>query len=88
MPRLGPSLCHVLTAVGSNVCANFQEFLTMLSPQKCPDSPKKKKKNPKENNRPKLRLSGLGPNNKQHRFNRVLARVGNRKSIPIPESDT
>ncbi len=66
MPRPGPSLSGVLTAAASNVCAHFQEFLTMLSPQKCPDSQKKKKKkkkkNSNENNRA-LRLSGLGPKN-------------------------
>ncbi len=44
VPRPGPSLSGVLTATGSNVCANFQEFLTMLSPQKCPDSLKITKK--------------------------------------------
>ncbi len=36
VPRLGPSLSGVLTAAGSNMCANFQEFLTMLSPPKMP----------------------------------------------------
>ncbi len=35
-PARDPSLCGVLTAAGSNVCANFQEFLTMLSPPKMP----------------------------------------------------
>ncbi len=30
----GPSLRGVLMAAGSNVCATFQEFLTMLSPPK------------------------------------------------------
>ncbi len=44
VPRPGPSLSGVLTAAGSNVCANFQEFLTMLSPQKCPDIQKNKLK--------------------------------------------
>ncbi len=76
MPRPGPSLSGVLTAAGSNVCAHFQEFLTMLKPPKnarIVKKKKKKKKNPKENNRA-LRLSGLGPNNnEQHRYNRVLA---------------
>ncbi len=36
VPRPGPSLSGILTATGSNVCANFQEFLTMLSPPKMP----------------------------------------------------
>ncbi len=44
VPRLGPSLSGVLNAASSNVCAHFQEFLTMLSPPKCPDSQKKTKK--------------------------------------------
>ncbi len=63
VPRPGPSLSGVLTAAGSNVCANFQEYLTMLSPPKMPGQSKKKKKkkkNPNENNRA-LCLSGLGP---------------------------
>ncbi len=44
VPRPGPSLSGVLTAAGSNVCANFQEFLTMLTPPKMPDSLKITKK--------------------------------------------
>ncbi len=86
MPRPGPSLCGVLMAVGSNVCANFQEFLTMLSPPKTAwivDKKKiKNKKNPNENNRA-LRLSGLGPNNKRSRFKRVLCTIGARSLIII-----
>ncbi len=62
VPRPGPSLSGVLTAAGSNVCAKFQEFLTILSPPpKNARIVKKKKKNPNEINRA-LRLSGLGPN--------------------------
>ncbi len=51
MPRLGPSLSGVLTATGSNVCAYFQEFLDHVKPPKNARIVKKKKKNPKENNR-------------------------------------
>ncbi len=39
-----PASSSILTATGSNVCANFQEFLTMLSLPKCPDSLKITKK--------------------------------------------
>ncbi len=67
MPRPGPSLCVVLMAADSNVCANFQEFLTMLSPPP-PNSQIVKKIyiDPNEINRA-LRLSGLGPNNKDNK---------------------
>ncbi len=43
MPRPGPSLCGVLMAADSNVCANFQEFLSTLRPPKVPGRLKKKK---------------------------------------------
>ncbi len=47
-----PALSGVLNAAGSNVCAHFQEFFDHVKPpQKCPDSQKKTKKSPKENNR-------------------------------------
>ncbi len=74
MPRPGPSLSGVLTATGSNVC-KFSRVFDHVKPPKnarIVDKKKEKKKNPNENNRA-LRLSGLGPNNKQHRYNRVLA---------------
>ncbi len=68
MPRPGPSLCGVRTPTDSNVCANFQEFLSMLRPPKVPGwlNKKKKKKKKKKNNNPleinrALRLTGLGP---------------------------
>ncbi len=51
VPRLGPSLSGVLNAAGSNVCAHFQEFLTIVKPPKNARIVSKKKKNPKENNR-------------------------------------
>ncbi len=50
VPRPGPSLCGVRTPTDSNVCANFQEFLSMLRPPKVPgwlNKKKKKKKNKK-----------------------------------------
>ncbi len=70
VPRPGPSLCGVRTPTDSNVCANFQEFLSMLRPPKVPGwlnkKKKKKKKKKKNNNNPleinrALRLTGLGP---------------------------
>ncbi len=52
MPRLGPSLSGVLNAAGSNVCAHFQEVFDHVKPPKnARIVKKKKKKNPKENNR-------------------------------------
>ncbi len=42
VPRPGPSLCGVLMAADSNVCANFQEFLCMLRAPKPPKTLKKK----------------------------------------------
>ncbi len=42
VPRPGPSLCGVLMAADSNVCANFQEFLSTLRPPKVPGRLKKK----------------------------------------------
>ncbi len=71
VPRPGPSLCGVRTPTDSNVCANFQEFLSMLRPPKVPGwLNKKKKKKKKKNNNPleinrALRLTGLGPNNEE-----------------------
>ncbi len=47
MPHPGPSLCGVLMAADSNVCANFQEFLSTLRPPKVPGRLKKKKKKKK-----------------------------------------
>ncbi len=44
VPHPGPSLCGVLMAADSNVCANFQEFLSTLRPPKVPGRLKKKKK--------------------------------------------
>ncbi len=44
VPRPGPSLCGVLMAAVSNVCANFQEFSCMLRAPKPPKTLKKKKK--------------------------------------------
>ncbi len=55
VPRPGPSLSGVLTAAGSNVCANFQEFLTMLSPPKMPGYSIKKKK------KKRIRRKTIGP---------------------------
>ncbi len=34
VPCPGPSFCGILMAADSNVCANFQEFLSMLRPPK------------------------------------------------------
>ncbi len=45
VPRPGPSLCGVLTPADSNVCANFQEFLSTLRPSKVPGWLNKKNKN-------------------------------------------
>ncbi len=42
VPRPGPSLCGVLMAADSNVCANFQEFLSTLRPPKVTGRLKKK----------------------------------------------
>ncbi len=42
VPRPGPSLCGVLMAADSNVCANFQEFSCMLRAPKPPKTLKKK----------------------------------------------
>ncbi len=80
VPHPGPSLCGVLMAADSNVCANFQEFLSTLRPPKVPGRLKKKKKkknnNPLENNRA-LRLTGLGPNNNNPlEINRALRLTG------------
>ena len=36
VPRPGPSLCRLLKATDSKVCANFQEFLSMLRTPKAP----------------------------------------------------
>ncbi len=47
MPHPGPSLCGVLMAADSNVCANFQEFLSTLRPPKVPGRLKKKIKKKK-----------------------------------------
>ncbi len=47
VPHPGPSLCGVLMAADSNVCANFQEFLSTLRPPKVPGRLKKKKKKKK-----------------------------------------
>ncbi len=46
--RPGPSLCGVRTPTDSNVCANFQEFLSMLRPPKVPGWLNKKKKKKKK----------------------------------------
>ncbi len=48
VPRPGPSLCGVRTPTDSNVCANFQEFLSMLRPPKVPGWLNKKKKKKKK----------------------------------------
>ncbi len=48
VPRPGPSLCGVRTPTDSNVCANFQEFLSMLRPPKVPGWLNKKEKKKKE----------------------------------------
>jgi len=45
LPRPNTSLCGILMAADSNVCANFQEFLSMLRPQKSPGWRKKNKNN-------------------------------------------
>ncbi len=66
-----PASGGVLMAAGSNVCANFQEFLTMLSPPKMV----KKKENPNEINRALL-LSGLGPKKNPYEINRTLRLSG------------
>ncbi len=47
VPHPGPSLCGVLMAADSNVCANFQEFLSTLRPPKVPGRLKKKIKKKK-----------------------------------------
>ncbi len=74
VPRLGPTSAGVLT-----MCVQiFKSFDHVKPPKKCPDSQKKKKKNPKENRA--LRLSGLGPN-KHSRFNRVPRTIGARSLI-------
>ncbi len=85
VPHPGPSLCGVLMAADSNVCANFQEFLSTLRPPKVPGRLKKKKKkknnNPLENNRA-LRLTGLGPNNPLEN-NRALRLTGLGPNNPL-----
>ncbi len=48
VPRPGPSLCGVRTPTDSNVCANFQEFLSMLRPPKVPGWLNKKIKKKKK----------------------------------------
>ncbi len=95
----GPSLCGVRTPTDSNVCANFQEFLSMLRPPKVPGWLNKKKKKKKKKKKIIILWKSIGPcallawalinradsrgsshhrcsgpnNNKQSRFNRVLA---------------